>query len=280
MPTSRNPAKTRTRARAAADVAAPGGPAGKDGRAAEGMAGLAKGLAVIEAFGPHQTQVTVSDAARATGMTPATARRCLRTLQELGYLSHDGKFFRPTPRMMRLGAAYLETASLPQLSQPYVVSARDELDESVSLAVLEDDLAVFVARAEVQRIVSTGVRLGAQLPAHASASGRVLLAGLPDDELDARLESCRPRRTTPNTLVQVAGIRERVVRARVDGFAFTDEELEMGMRTMAVPVRDSMGRTQAAMTVSAFTARISFDRMCAEFVPVLQRHAEHLGRML
>ena len=277
---SKDSAATRTRRPAAADVAGRASLSGVDGRAAEGMAGLAKGLSVIEAFGPHQTQVTVSDAARATGMTPATARRCLRTLQELGYLSHDGKFFRPTPRMMRLGAAYLETASLPQLAQPYVVRARDALDESVSLAVLEDDWAVFVARAEVQRIVSTGVRLGAQLPAHASASGRVLLAGLPDDELDDRLESCSPRRTTPNTLVEVADIRARVLRARVDGFAFTDEELELGMRTMAVPVRDSRGRTQGAMTVSAFTARISFDRMRAEFVPVLQRHAEQLGRML
>ena len=123
-------------------------------------------------------------------------------------------------------------------------------------------------------------RRRARAPHGASASGRVLLAGLPDDELEARLESCSPRRTTPNTLVDVVAIRERVLRARVDGFAFTDEELEMGMRTMAVPVRDSRGLTHGAMTVSAFTARISFDRMRAEFVPVLQRHAEHLGRML
>lgn len=249
-------------------------------RAAEGMAGLAKGLTIVEAFGPHLTQLTVSDAARITGMTPATARRCLRTLQDLGYLGYDGKFFRPTPRMMRLGAAYLETAPLPLLAQPYVVGARDELDESVSVAVFEHDWVVFVARAEVQRIVSTGVRLGAQLPAHASASGRVLLAALGDDELDAHLKQCHPRRTTPNTLVSTREVRARVELARADGYAFTDEELELGMRTMAVPVRDSQSRTQAAMTVSAFTARISLDDMRGQFLPVLQHYADRLGRML
>lgn len=249
-------------------------------RPAEGMAGLAKGLAVVEAFGQDRVRLSVTDAANATGMTPATARRCLLTLEDLGYVSYDGKFFRPTPRMMRLGAAYLETSPLPLLAQPYVLAARDELDESVSLAVLEQDSALFVARAEVQRIVSTGVRIGARLDACASATGRVLLAALPEDELDTHLERCRPRRTTPNTLTAPAEIRDRIELARAEGYALTDEELELGMRTLAVPVRDPRGATHAAMAVSAFTARVSLDEMRERFIPALRRHAERLGRLL
>ncbi|MFH5822886.1 IclR family transcriptional regulator C-terminal domain-containing protein [Georgenia sp. AZ-5] len=250
------------------------------GNGVEGMAGLAKGLAIIEAFGPRRTQMTVTDAANITGMWPATARRCLLTLQDLGYLSHDGKFYRPTPRMVRLGAAYLETASLPVLAQPHVTAARDELGESVSVAVLEGDSVVFVARAEVQRLVTAAVRLGAQLPAHASASGRVLLAALPDPELDARLAGCEPVQTTPRTLLTAGDIRKRVEQARRAGYSLTDEELEMGIRTLAVPIQDSAGRTQAAMSVSTLAARVSLEELDERFLPVLQNHAARLGRQL
>jgi len=250
------------------------------GRAAEGMAGLAKGLAIVEAFGPQRTRLSVTEAARATDISPATARRCLLTLEAAGYVSYDGKYFRPTPRMVRLGAAYLETSPLPLLAQPHVLAARDELAESVSLAVLEGDNSVFVARAEVARIVSTGARLGAQLPAHASATGRVLLAALPDAEVEELLARADLQRTTPNTLTSVEAIRERVQRARVDGIASTDEELALGMRSMAVPVRDARGRTVAAMSVAAFAARISLAEMQATFAPVLLRHATRLGKML
>ncbi|MFC5747593.1 IclR family transcriptional regulator domain-containing protein [Actinomadura rugatobispora] len=253
-------------------------PAGK--RQPEGMAGLAKGLAIVEAFTAERTQLTVTDAARATGITPAAARRCLLTLRDLGYLQQDGGLFRPTPRMMRLGAAYLETASIPALAQPFVLAARDELNESVSVAVYDDGSALIVARAEVQRIVNTGVRIGARLPAYSSASGRVLLTGVPEAELAAYLESCAPVRTTPNTLVTVPEIRGRIDLARDEGVAFTNEELDYGIRSMAVPVTDSSGRVRAALTASTFTARASIDEMRRNFLPVLRRQAAGLGRML
>ncbi|MFW3168815.1 IclR family transcriptional regulator domain-containing protein [Geodermatophilus sp. CPCC 206100] len=260
--------------------------AGRDGvpggrpRPAEGMGGLAKGLAIIEAFGPNRRELSISEAAQLTGTSPASARRCLLTLQALGYLSFDGKFFRPTPRMVRLGASYLETAPLALLARPILIAAREELGESISLAVLESDESVFVARADAERIVSAGVRLGARLPAHASATGRVLLAGLSDDEVDAVLARTDPVRTTPHTLTTVEEIRQRVRRARDEGVAYTDEELELGIRTMAVPVRDSSGRVQAAMSAAAFASRVTLDDMAAEFLPVLREHAARLGRML
>ncbi|WP_214366157.1 IclR family transcriptional regulator C-terminal domain-containing protein [Pseudonocardia sp. H11422] len=244
------------------------------------MAGLAKGLAVIEAFGETSSQLTVAEAARLTDVTRAAARRCLLTLTELGYLTHDGKYFRPTPRMLRLGGAYLDTATLPALAQPHLVAARDALAESVSLAVWQDGWSVFVARAEAERIVSTGVRVGARLPGHCSATGRVLLAGLPDEAVAGFLARGRPQRRTAKTLVDPAEITRAVETARADGFAISDEELELGMRAMAVPVLDTRGRTVAAMSVSASSARITVEEMRRDFLPVLVDHATRLGRML
>jgi IclR family pca regulon transcriptional regulator len=244
------------------------------------MAGLAKGLAVIEAFGKECSALTVSEAARATGVTRAAARRCLLTLTDLGYLTHDGKYFHPTPRMLRLGTAYLDTTPLPLLAQPHLASAREALGESISLAVLEDGWSVFIARAEAERIVTTGVRLGARLPAWASATGRVLLAGLTDEALETYLSRCRPTPRTPRTLVDLAAIQHRVERARIEEVACTDEELELGMRSMAAPVKDSQGRTRAAISVSAFSARVTLEEMHEGFLPVLREHAAGLGRML
>ena len=243
------------------------------------MAGLAKGLAVLEAF-EDRAALTIAEAAEATGTTRAAARRCLLTLTALGYLSDDGKFFRPTPRTLRLGAVYLEATPLPRLAQPYLEAARDALQESVSLAVLQDGGSIFVARAEAERIVSTGVRVGARLPAWCSATGRVLLAALPQDELDAYLAGVRPERRTSRTAVDVGVIRARVDAARREGLAFSDEELELGMRAMAAPVRDSQGRVRAAISASAFAARVSLEDMRRRFAPVLIQAAEDIGRRL
>jgi IclR family pca regulon transcriptional regulator len=248
-------------------------------RAPEGMAGLAKGLAVLEAF-EGRAQMTIAEAAQATGATRAAARRCLLTLSALGYLSDDGKFFRPTPRTLRLGAIYLEADPLPRLAQPCLARARDALDESVSLAVLEDGWSLFVARAEAERIVSTGVRVGARLPAYCSATGRVLLAALPQDALTAYLAGLNPEARTGHTVVDPAAIRAQVDEARLDDVAVSDEELELGMRAMAVPVRDSHGRVRAAVSVSAFAARVSMEEMRARFLPVLRQAAAGIGRQL
>jgi IclR family pca regulon transcriptional regulator len=243
------------------------------------MAGLAKGLAVLEAF-EGRVELTIAQAAKATGATRAAARRCLLTLADLGYLTDDGKFFRPTPRTLRLGALYLEADPLPRLAQPDLVAARDALQESVSLAVLDDGWALFVARAEAERIVSTGVRIGARLPAWASATGRILLAALGPEALDDYLKRCRPEARTPMTTVDLEAIRARIAQAGRDGLAYSDEELELGIRAMAMPVRDSQGRVQAAISVSAFAARVSLDEMRGRFAPVLREAAQAIGRRL
>ncbi|WP_298043788.1 IclR family transcriptional regulator C-terminal domain-containing protein [uncultured Citricoccus sp.] len=249
-------------------------------RPPEGMAGLAKGLAILEAFGPTCRELNVADAARAAGISPAAARRCLLTLTELGYLHQDGRAFQPTPRMLRLSDGYLTGSTLASLAQTYAEVGRDQIGEAVSVAIYEDGSALFIARAAVERIVSMGVRLGAKLPAYASATGRVLLSGLLENEREAYLKSIHPKATTPNTLTKISDIRNRIDAAATDGYSMTNEELEVGMRTLAVPVKDAHGRIRAALSSSAFTARATIEDMLTEHLPVLTKQATELGRRL
>ncbi|WIX83117.1 IclR family transcriptional regulator C-terminal domain-containing protein [Amycolatopsis carbonis] len=248
--------------------------------AAEGMAGLAKGLAILELFGEAAPKLAISDAARLTGLNRAVARRCLLTLVDLGYLTHDGKHFLPTPRLLRLGDAYVESTALPQLAQPHLAAVREHVQESASLAVLQNDDALFIARSEVKRIVNTGVRIGASVPAYTSATGHVLLSALSTEDFTAYLDRSEFHPRTPKTPVTPDEIRRRVDLVREQGAAFTDEELEYGLRSLAVPVFDSRGRTVAAMSVSATAGRISMDQLRDEFLPVLRDQAEQLGRKL
>ncbi|MBN3846286.1 helix-turn-helix domain-containing protein [Paraburkholderia sp. Ac-20342] len=250
------------------------------GRAKEGMGGLAKGLAIIEAFGASTTRMTVSDAARFADLSRPAARRCLLTLVDLGYLAYDGKFFVPLPRMLRLGSAYLSTSSLPQIAQPLLAEARDELQESVSLAVLDDGYAVFVARAEAVRIVSTGVKLGARLPVYCSAAGRVLLSDLGDDQIRRHLGAVPMKKLTRHTRADTAALIDVIDSARTVGYSLSYEELEVGMCAMAVPVRGRGGAIEAAISVSAFSGRVSVETLEQSFLPVLQRAARRLERAL
>lgn len=252
----------------------------KAARGAESMGGLAKGLAIIESFTPARPRLTVSEAAASSNTTPAAARRCLLTLEELGYVDYDGKFFRPTPRMMRLSAAYSEVDSLPVLAQPLLVSVREAFDESSSLSVLDGADVFFVARSESSHTASTGMRVGARRPAVQTAAGRVLLAALGDDEVSALLDGFTPVRMTDGTTLTVLAARDRIRQAGELGYSFTDEDLEIGVRAIAVPVIDSSGTTAAAMSISALSARFSMEVMRERFLPVLFEHAARLGAKL
>jgi len=246
----------------------------------EGMGGLAKGLAIAECFGPERSRLTITEAATLTGQTPAAARRCMRTLESLGYLTYDGKFFRPTPRFVRLATAYTEADPLPRLAAPILAELRDRLDESASLAVLDEDDALFIARAEADHLVSTGLRVGGRLPAPLSAAGRVLLGALDARAVREAVERGLRGRMTSKALATPARVASEIRAAAERGYALTDEEVEIGLRAVAVPVADASGRIVAAMSVSALSARASVDRMSAEFVPELRERAARLGRML
>jgi len=243
----------------------------------EGMGGLAKGLAIIEAFAIHDV-MNVADAARASGATRAAARRCLLTLNELGYVERSGREFRPLQRLRRLGGATTKRDRLERLAQPLLERARDELRESVSLAVLEGDTTLFIARAEAEHIVSTGVRIGAHLPAYCSATGRMLLSQFADKEILDRIGRKPLPARAPRTLTKPNDIVAEIRSVGKKGYAISDEELELGLRSLAVPVAGSNGEIVAAISVSASSARVRAVDLSRRFLPVLRTFAEMLVR--
>ena len=249
-------------------------------RVSEGMGGLAKGLKILEAFPNSDGRLTVSDAARVAKTSRASARRCLLTLSELGYLQFDGKFFRLQPRILSLARGYTDSDPLPRVGQPILSAARDLLGESVSLAVLDNDTAFFIARAEAERLVSSSVTVGARSPAYCSSTGRVLLAGLTDGQVLAYLERTDIVALTKFTQIGKNEIFAIVRKARDDGYAVSDEEMELGLLSISVPVYDSRRLLVGAMSASASSARIRSSALTKNFLPVLIEHAAKLGRAL
>lgn len=251
-----------------------------DSERREVMAGLAKGLAILECFGEGTDQLTLAEAARRTGLSRPAARRCLLTLLELGYVAHDGRSFAPQPRMLRLGYAFLSATPLPRLAQPVLEAVQVAAGEAVSLAILDGMQTVFVARAAPHRMVSVGPGVGSRLPAWCSATGRVLLAGLPDEAVVARLEGIEFRPLTPRTATEPAAVRARIAEARQSGFALCDEELELGLLSLAVPVRNLSGIVVAAMSVSTAPSRRHVSEMERDLLPLVTEGAGRLSARL
>jgi IclR family pca regulon transcriptional regulator len=235
----------------------------------ETIAGFAKGLAVIEAFDSSRERLTISEVAALTGLERATARRCLLTLVRGGYADFDGKFFRLTPRILRLGHAYLAAAPLPRLVQPFLEQLSQETGESASAAILDGSEIVYVARSSQRRVMSIGLSVGSRLPAYCASMGRVLLAALPEREARRVLEAGERRALTPHTVTDLEALLAALARCAAEGHALIDEELELGLRAIAVPLLDGRGRVAAAINVGAQAARVPAERMRAEFLPRL-----------
>ncbi len=253
---------------------------GEGVRVGDLIAGLAKGLAVIEAFDEGHPRLTIADAARLTGLERAVARRCLLTLVHLGFARHDGKFFELTPRILRLGNAFLSATPLPRVLQPALDRLAAETDESCSAAVLDGIEIVYVARAARRRVMSVGLDVGSRLPATCSSMGRVLLAALPEAEARARVLASDRRALTPRTITDPDALAEEIARVRASGHALVDQELELGLRALAVPVRDVRGRVVAAMNVGAQAARMPVERLLGEVLPRLAAAAAEVAREL
>jgi len=245
----------------------------------EGMAGLAKGLAIIEAFSVNSV-MSVADAARASGATRAAARRCLLTLVELNYLELSGREFRPLPKLRRLGKTASGRDQIIHVAQPLLEHARDELAESVSLAVLDDDQSLFIARAEAEHIVSTGVRIGAYLPLYCSATGRVLLGNRADADILKTLQQRPIVARTPRGLTKLPDLLLAIKTAAQNGYAISDEELEFGIRSLAVPVLGPNNELVAAVSVSAASARVKVSDLRKRFLPSLLNCAGQISRSL
>ncbi|WP_323039273.1 IclR family transcriptional regulator domain-containing protein [Gemmobacter sp.] len=244
------------------------------------MGGLAKGLAVIESFGADTPRQTIAGVAAATGLDRATARRCLLTLAQQGYADWDGKFFTLTPRVLRLGTACLATMPLPQIVQPLLDRLSDQIGESSSVCILDGTDIVYVARAAQTKVMSIALMPGSRLPAHCTSMGRVLLAARPEAEARAMLGAGPLAARTPHTLTEPEAVMAELARIRAQGHAINDQEVEMGLRSLAVPLMDGHGRVVAAANVGVGAGRATVADMLARFLPGLLGLQADLRRLL
>ncbi len=244
------------------------------------MGGLAKGLAVIETFTAASPRQSIAEVAAASGLDRATARRCLLTLAHHGYADWDGKFFTLTPRVLRLGTACLATMPLPQIVQPLLDRLSEEIGESSSVSILDGAEIVYVARAAQQKVMSIALMPGSRLPAHCTSMGRVLLAALPEAEARALLGPGPLPARTKRTLTDPEAVLAELARVRAQGHAVNDQEIEIGLRSIAVPVLNARGQVVAALNVGLSAARAEAAELPARFLPQLLRAQAELRAML
>ncbi|MDX3231884.1 IclR family transcriptional regulator domain-containing protein [Streptomyces sp. ME19-01-6] len=231
---------------------------------------LARGLTVLTAFGTGREELTLTAVAQATGQAKATARRALITLAHLGYVTADAGTFRLKPRVLALGYAPLSRLRLPQIAQPHLEALTERVHDSTSLAVLDGDEVRYTARVATRRIMSVDVTVGTRFPAHATSIGRVLLGALPTADRARLLERARMTFLTPYTVTdreELAAVLDQVV---ASGYSLVDQELEEGLRSIAVPVRDRTGRVVAAVNVATHTGRRSTQEIMTEVLPELR----------
>lgn len=238
------------------------------------VSGFAKGLSVIGAFGEDAPRLSITDVARRTGLDRASARRLLLTLVQLGYATHDGKYFELTHRILRLGQSYLSTTPLSAILQPYLERLCETGGQSCSAAVLDEAEIVYIARASRRRVMSINLGPGSRLPAYCSSMGRVLLASLPEEEVRELLKGRPLRANTERTITDLERLLEELRRVRSQGYALVDQELEMGLCSIAVPLRNRTDRIVAALNIGAPAASVTPAQLVEQYLPMLKDVAE------
>ena len=246
------------------------------------MSSLARGLAVIRAFSQQRRLLTIAQLSHRTDIPRAAVRRCLYTLGKLGYVgTEDGRTYALRPRILALGHAYLSSTPLATAVQPLLDQISDELHESSSMAVLEGEEILYIARSSTTtRLMSIDLGLGSRLPAYCTSMGRVLLADLPPPRLEQYLARAELTRLTSRTVSTPAELKRALAEVRRQGYAIIDQELEIGLRSIAVPVKDAAGRCVAAINVGTQSARVSVAEMQTRFLAPLQAAASELAVLL
>jgi IclR family pca regulon transcriptional regulator len=272
-----------------ATIVAPKGPLVTPASQIDGLTGdpnfmtsLARGLAVIRAFSQQRRHLTIAQLSQRTGIPRAAVRRCLYTLAKLGYVAaDDARGYSLRPAILALGHAYLSSTPLATMAQPLLDHVSDALHESSSMAVLEGDEILYIARSTTTtRLMSIDLGLGSRLPAYCSSMGRVLLASLPEADLDAYLARVSLTRLTHRTLTTKAELKRALDEVRRKGFSVVDQELEIGLRSIAVPVVDPAGKVIASINVGTQSARVSVGEMQDKFLAQLQHAAHELSTLL
>lgn len=241
---------------------------------------LVRGLAVLRAFDGDQQRMSLAAVATRTGLSRAAARRLVLTLQHLGYVRADGKEFSLTPRVLELGFGFVGSLKLGDVAQPLMEDLSRRVGESCSMAVLDGQSIVYVARVPVRKVMTVSLGVGARLPAFCSSMGRVLLSGLSDAELSAWLSACQPTFHTAHTITDRDRLRQLIEEVRSTGFAYVEQELELGLCSVAVPIRNRQGQVAAALNVGMRFHTDARSRVHDVLVPALSESAEALERCI
>jgi IclR family pca regulon transcriptional regulator len=246
------------------------------------MTSLARGLLVITAFGQQQRAMTVAQLSIRTGLSRAAVRRCIYTLAGLGFASsEDGRHYALTPKVLSLGHAYLSSSPLATLAQPVLNRISERVQESSSAATLEGDEILYITRSKSDtHIMSVDLGVGSRLPAYCTSMGRVMLAALPPAQLDEWLAAARLVKRTAHTVSDAEGLRTVLAEVRANGYAIVDQELEVGLRSIAVPVFNREGRAVTALNISSHSSRMPIADMQSRLLPVLREAAQELQNLL
>ena len=249
-------------------------------RRADYVQSLERGLAVVKAFGPGRSRLTLTEVAQATGLARAVARRFLLTLAELGYVRSDGREFFLSARVLELGYAYLSGLSLTEIAQPFVEDLVAQVRESSSISVLDGDDIVYVVRVPTSRIMTVAIAIGTRFPAYCTSMGRVLLAARSQEELDRYLDGVDLVAHTKRTVTDPVELRALLDRVRRQGYALVSQELEDGLVSIAVPLHDRTGTVVAAMNVSANAMRVDAETLVRDVLPLLRATAAEIDEAL
>jgi IclR family pca regulon transcriptional regulator len=241
------------------------------------MGGLAKGLAVIRAFTREHAALSLSEIARGAHIPAATARRCLLTLEELGYVTRNGRDFLLRPKVLELGAAYLESMNIEQVTKNHLEELARNTADSAALCVLDGSEIVYVARASVRTLLRLEAHIGSRFPAHATSTGRVLLAGVSPERLQRYFESAKLEALTERTVTDPAKLRSLIEEARRSGYSAVEDELAYGVIALAVPVFDHRGRVVAALNSSSHSRRTTRARLVRDRLAMLQQVSRQIS---
>ncbi|UTW08126.1 IclR family transcriptional regulator [Pseudomonas benzenivorans] len=245
------------------------------------MASLARGLAVISAFQERKRHLTIAQISHRTDIPRAAVRRCLYTLMQLGYATTDGRTYSLLPKVLTLGHAYLSSTPLAVSAQPYLDRLSEQLHEACNLATLEGEQVLYIARSAIpQRLISVDLSVGSRLPAYCTSMGRVLLAALDDDSLRDYLNHAELQPKTSRTLHTPEDLWSCLQQVRQQGWCIVDQELEQGLRSLAVPVQDSAGHVLAAMNVSTHAGRVSVNELEKRYLPIMLNASRELSGQL
>lgn len=244
------------------------------------MGGLAKGLLVIETFTAERPRQSIAEVSAASGLDRATARRCLLTLAHMDYADYDGKYFTLKPRVLRLGTACLATMPLPQMVQPLLDRLSEQLGQSSSVSILDGVEIVYVARAAQRKVMSIALMPGSRLPAFCTSMGRVMLAALSEEEARALLGATALHARTPHTVTDAAALMAILAKTREQGYALIDEEVELGLRSIAIPLRNARGQTVAALNFGVAATQHHVEDLVARYLDPMLQVQHELGAML